>query len=108
VNPPPGFRIAVGFELETMQEDAEVGLLSKAPDLYLTVTGENVRGVNRRDYLRLVEEENVPEDADQRWSDLIEEIRGVFPGKLSIELEFDEDLQEPPSFTEALDRVYVH
>lgn len=51
---------------------------------------------------------NVPEDADQRWSDLIEEIRGVFPGRLSIELEFDEELQVPPGFTEALDRVHVY
>jgi hypothetical protein len=51
---------------------------------------------------------NVPADADQRWRDLIEEIREVFPGTLAIELEYGEELQEPPSFTDALDEVHVY
>jgi hypothetical protein len=51
---------------------------------------------------------NVPADADQRWRELIEEIREVFPGTLAIELEFRQELQEPPSFSDALDEIHVY
>lgn len=51
---------------------------------------------------------NVPADAEERWKDLIQDTREVFPGEIAIELEFYEELQEPPSFIDAVDEVYVY
>jgi hypothetical protein len=49
-----------------------------------------------------------PADADLRWRALIEEVRGVFPGRIAFEIELGKTLQPPPSFLEAVDEVHIY
>ena len=49
----------------------------------------------------------VPQDADQRWQTLLEEVRSRFSGKLLWALSFPEGVQNPPAFIEEVDQVYV-
>lgn len=51
---PEGLGLAVGVDLASMSDDAEVGLVSSAPELYVTVTGEWVRGVDHDRYVELL------------------------------------------------------
>ncbi len=50
----------------------------------------------------------VPADAEQRWHSLLEEVRQRFPGTLAFEIEFGENLQDPPPFLDAVDEVHVY
>lgn len=50
VAPPEGWRLAIGDELSSMNDDAEVGLIStKDPDIYMVFTTERAAGVPRSD-----------------------------------------------------------
>ena len=48
-----------------------------------------------------------PADADARWRALIDELRGVFAGRLGFRLELGDELQPPPSFLDAVDEVHI-
>lgn len=49
----------------------------------------------------------VPADADQRFSDLISEVRQHFSGTLGWAITFPDDLESPPEFLQQVELIYV-
>ena len=50
----------------------------------------------------------VPGDADARWRSLIQEVRGIYQGKIAFEIEDGKDLQPIPGFADAVDQIQVY
>ncbi|HMK07579.1 MAG TPA: hypothetical protein VK449_00960, partial [Anaerolineales bacterium] len=50
----------------------------------------------------------VPVDSEARWRSMIDEVRGLYHGKLAFEIEFGRSLQPPPPFLDAVDEVQVY
>jgi hypothetical protein len=50
---------------------------------------------------------NVPIDAEERWRSLISEIRTHYGGKLAWGLPYPEGVENPPSFLDAFDQIYI-
>lgn len=50
---------------------------------------------------------NVPEDAEARWFELLQEIRQRFKGAVLWAYPFQGTLDEPPSFLSAIDGIYL-
>ncbi|MEN8171561.1 MAG: carboxypeptidase regulatory-like domain-containing protein [Chloroflexota bacterium] len=50
---------------------------------------------------------NVPVDANKRYRDLIEKIRGRFDGTLAWALPYSDNIAYPPSFINQVDQIYV-
>ena len=50
---------------------------------------------------------NVPQDAGQRYTELIDEIREHFSGTLAWALPYSEEITDPPDFLDAVDQIYV-
>jgi hypothetical protein len=50
VDPPEGWRVAVGAELDEIDVDAEVALVSQKPEAYIVLTAEVIRGVDHDTY----------------------------------------------------------
>lgn len=50
----------------------------------------------------------VPAEAEQRWRELIQAVRAVYPGRVAFEIELGQSLQPPPVFLEAVDEVHVY
>ena len=50
---------------------------------------------------------NVPQDADQRYSLLIDEIREHFGGRIAWALPYSEDITNPPKFLNSVDQIYI-
>jgi hypothetical protein len=48
-----------------------------------------------------------PPDAERRWRQIIEDVRGMFPGTLAFELELGENLEPPPTFVDAVDQIHI-
>jgi hypothetical protein len=50
----------------------------------------------------------VPEDSNQRWQDLINEIRGVYGGSLAFEVDSQADFAALPAFVDSVDEIHVY
>lgn len=50
---------------------------------------------------------NVPEDAEARWRNLIQQIRERYQGAIGWVLTYPEGLKNPPPFLDAVDQVYI-
>ncbi|MDX1600211.1 MAG: hypothetical protein R3191_01715, partial [Anaerolineales bacterium] len=50
----------------------------------------------------------VPLDAETRWRELLQEIRGQFSGQVAFEVEAGESLSSVPPFLDAVDAVHVY
>ncbi len=50
---------------------------------------------------------NVPKDTDDRYEDLIEEIRERFNGTIAWALPYSEEITNPPNFLEEVDQIIV-
>jgi hypothetical protein len=50
---------------------------------------------------------NVPEDAEERWRDLIVEVRERYHGPLLWALPFPEGIEDPPPFLDEFDQLYL-
>jgi hypothetical protein len=50
---------------------------------------------------------NVPEDAENRWRDLVRQIRARYSGELSWAISYPGGLDHPPAFLDAFDKVYI-
>ncbi len=49
----------------------------------------------------------VPEDAPERWRNLLQEVRSRYSGALLWALPYPQGVQNPPPFLDAVDQVYV-
>lgn len=50
---------------------------------------------------------NVPKDANQRYTQLIDEVREHFSGTIAWALPYSEAITNPPSFLDSVDQIYV-
>jgi hypothetical protein len=50
----------------------------------------------------------VPVDAENHWRAMIEDVRGLFSGKLAFELELGQELQPIPTIIDAFDEVHIY
>ncbi len=50
----------------------------------------------------------VPTDAENHWRTMIEDVRGLFSGKLAFEIELGPELQPIPSIIDAFDEVHIY
>jgi len=50
---------------------------------------------------------NVPKDANQRYTQLIDEVREHFSGTIAWALPYSEDITNPPPFLDSVDQIYV-
>lgn len=50
---------------------------------------------------------NVPKDADQRYIQLIDEVREHFSGTIAWALPYSEAITNPPAFLDAVDQIYI-
>jgi len=50
----------------------------------------------------------VPDDSNQRWQDLINEIRSLYGGTLAFEIDSEADLASLPAFLDSVDRIHVY
>jgi hypothetical protein len=50
---------------------------------------------------------NVPEDAELRWRNLIQQIRGRYSGAIGWALSYPEGVKIPPPFLDAVDQIYI-
>lgn len=53
IAPPPGWRVAIGSELQRMNADAEVGLVARNPERYLIVIAEPMSSLDEQSILRM-------------------------------------------------------
>jgi hypothetical protein len=49
----------------------------------------------------------IPEDVEERWSTLIAEVRGRYPGELAWMIPYSGSLPEPPPFLDQFDLLYI-
>jgi hypothetical protein len=49
-----------------------------------------------------------PPDAETRWREIIDEVRGVFSGSIALELGLSDTLQSPPPFVDAVDQIHIY
>ncbi len=49
----------------------------------------------------------VPADAEERWRQIIAELRGLYDGRIAWALTYPQDLQRPPAFLDSVDLIYV-
>lgn len=54
---PKGWRVAVGRDLQSMNGDAEVGLIARNPERYITVIAEPAPRMDEEDFLRMTRDE---------------------------------------------------
>jgi hypothetical protein len=50
----------------------------------------------------------VPQDAEERWGTLIDEVHALYSGKLAFELELGDELQPSPDFIRLIDEIHVY
>jgi Glycoside Hydrolase Family 113/Carboxypeptidase regulatory-like domain len=50
---------------------------------------------------------NVPQDAETRWRNLIQQVRAHYSGIISWALAYPEGVQNPPPFLDAVDQIYI-
>jgi hypothetical protein len=50
---------------------------------------------------------NVPQDAEARWRNLIQQVRGRYSGTIAWALSYPSGVQNPPPFLDAVDQIYI-
>jgi len=50
----------------------------------------------------------VPVDAELQWRTMIEDVRGLFSGRLAFEIELDQELQPIPTIIDVFDEVHIY
>ncbi len=50
---------------------------------------------------------NVPEDAEERWRGIINQVRAQYGGKLAWAMPYPQGLQNPPPFLDQVDEIYL-
>ena len=50
----------------------------------------------------------VPVDAELQWRTMIEDVRGLFSGRLAFEIELDQELQPIPTILDVFDEVHIY
>ena len=50
---------------------------------------------------------NVPQDAEARWRELIEQVRERYSGKIAWALPYSVGMANPPPFLDAVDQIYI-
>jgi hypothetical protein len=50
----------------------------------------------------------VPDDANQRWQDLIDDLRAVYGGTLAFEVDSQADFASLPAFLDTVDEIHIY